>query len=237
MCVCMVLVGTCMQHCEQCNLNYCTDCRPASAEQATVRPCFQPKECHAACKAVLEHECELPPLIGNRKAPGCSMFWCGHPCRTQFTMLCHYLLEVPLLIKANASMANPMQGKWVCDVCYTRVPNQSWEPLQLKEFHEMQAAFMLPQPMLLATAWAGMASVEPAACSGVDVQSASVSPGVVASGAEGLHNLLPYTGRHVASLCDHAGHSESHNACSRKCTRHGSACLPVSARMRAVLLR
>ena len=30
------------------------------------------------------------------------------------TMLCHYLPEVPSPTKANMSMANPTQGKWVC---------------------------------------------------------------------------------------------------------------------------
>ena len=69
-CVCIVPVGTCVQHCAQCDLDYCTDCRPAGAEQAAARPRFQPKERRAACEAVLEHECELPPLIGNRKTRG-----------------------------------------------------------------------------------------------------------------------------------------------------------------------
>ena len=46
---------------------------------------------------------------------------------------------MPSLTKANVSMANPMQNKWVCDMCYTHVPDQSWEPLQLKEFCKMQA--------------------------------------------------------------------------------------------------
>ena len=67
--------------------------------------------------AVLEHKCELPPLISNRKTLGCSMFWWGRPCRNQLTELCHYLPEVPSPTKANASMANPMQGKWVCNTC------------------------------------------------------------------------------------------------------------------------
>ena len=156
------------------------------------------------CEALMEHASELPPLIGNWKTPGCSMFWWGHPCRNQLTKLCHYLPEVPLPTKANASMANPMQNKWVCDACYTREPDQSWEPLQLKEFCEMQAAFTLLRPMLPAMAPAGTTLVEPAACSGVGVQSASVGPGAVASGAEGPHNLLPCMGQHVASLCNQA---------------------------------
>ena len=131
-CVCVVPVGTCVQHCAQCDLDYCqcADCRPAGAEQAAARPRFQPKQRRAACEAVLERECELLPLIGNQKTPGCSMFWWGRPCRNQLTELCHYVPEVPSLTKANASMANPMQGKWVCDVCYTRVPDPSWEPLR-----------------------------------------------------------------------------------------------------------
>ena len=68
----------------------------------------------------------------------------------------------------------------------------------------MQATFMLLQPMLPAMALAGMMSVEPAACSRVSVQLASVSPGAVVPGAEGLDNLLPYTGQHVAGLCNQA---------------------------------
>ena len=64
-----------MQHCAQCDLDYCADCRPAGAEQAAVRPRFQPKERCAACEALLKHKCELLPLISNRKTPGCSMFW------------------------------------------------------------------------------------------------------------------------------------------------------------------
>ena len=68
----------------------------------------------------------------------------------------------------------------------------------------MQAVFTLPWPMLLAMAQAGTTSVELAACSRVSVQSVSASPGAVAPGAEGLCNLLPYTGRHIASLCDQA---------------------------------
>ena len=199
-CVCVVPVGACMQHCAQCGLDYCTDCRPAGAEQAAARLRFQPKERRAACEAVLEHECALPPLIGNRKTPGCSMFWWGHPCRNQLTRLCHYLPEVPSPTKANANMANPMQSKWVCDTCYTRTPNQSWEPLQLKEFREMQAAFTLPRPMLPSTT-ANTRSVKPAER---DVQLASAKPGAVVPGAEGLHNLLPHTGQHVAGLCDQA---------------------------------
>ena len=47
-------------------------------------------------------------------------------------------------------------------------------------------------------------SVEPAVCSTVSVQSASATPSVVASEAEGPHNLLPYTGQHVAGLCNQA---------------------------------
>ena len=58
-CVCAVPVGTCMQHCAQCDLDYCADCRPAGAEQ-TGRLHFQAKECHTACEALLEHECKLP---------------------------------------------------------------------------------------------------------------------------------------------------------------------------------
>ena len=65
------------------------------------------------------------------------MFWWGRPCRIQLTELCHYLPEVRSLTKANTNMANPMQNKWVCDECYTREPDPSWEPLQLKEFREM----------------------------------------------------------------------------------------------------
>ena len=68
----------------------------------------------------------------------------------------------------------------------------------------MQAAFTLPRPMLPATAPAGTTSIKPAACSEVGVQSASASPGVVVSDAEGPHNLLPYTGQHVAGLCNQA---------------------------------
>ena len=68
----------------------------------------------------------------------------------------------------------------------------------------MQAAFTLPQPMLPATATAGTTSVGPAACSRVSMQSVSASPGAVAPGAEGLCNLLPYTGQHIASLCSQA---------------------------------
>ena len=77
------------------------------------------------------------------------MFWWGDPCRPriQLTKICHDLPEVPSLTKANAHMASPMQSKWVCDKCYTREPDQSWEPLQLKEFREMHAAFMPAQPM------------------------------------------------------------------------------------------
>ena len=132
------------------------------------------------------------------------MFWWGCPCRRQFTKLCHYLPEVPSQTKANASMANPMQGKWVCDACYTRVPNPNWEPLQLKEFREMRAAFTLPRPMLPATALAGTTLVELVACSGAGVQSASARPGAVAPGVEGPPNLAPYTGQHVAGLCHQA---------------------------------
>ena len=99
------------------------------------------------------------------------MFWWGCPCRIQFMKLCHYLPEVPSQTKANynTSMANPMQNKWVCDTCYTQVPDPNWEHLQLKEFREMQAAFMLPQPMLPAAALAGpgTTSVKLEACSGV----------------------------------------------------------------------
>ena len=51
---------------------------------------------------------------------------------------------------------------------------------------------------------AGTRSVEPAACNGVNVQLASAKPGAVAPGAEGLHNLLPLTGQHVAGLCNQA---------------------------------
>ena len=180
MCVCIVLVGTCMQHCMQCDLDYCTDCRPAGTEQAAVRPHFQLKECPAASKDLLEHECKLLPLLGNWKTPGCCMWWWGCPCRIQLTELCHYLPEVHSLTKANTNMANPMQNKWVCDECYMCVPNLSWEPLQLKEFHEMQAVFTLPQPMLPATVPAGMTSIKPAACNRVSMQSASASPGAVA---------------------------------------------------------
>ena len=89
------------------------------------------------CEALLEHECELPPLIRNRKTLGCSMFWWGRPCRAQLTALCHYLPKVPSQTKAKASMANIMQGKWVCDACYACVPDQSWGSLQLKESREM----------------------------------------------------------------------------------------------------
>ena len=142
-CVCVVPVGTCVQHCAKCDLNYCADCRPTDTEQAAAKLRFQPKERCPKCEALLEHECELPPLIGNRKTPGCSMFWWGCPCRKQFTELCHYVPEVPSQTKANASMANPMQGKWVCDACCTRAPDPNWGPLQLKEFREMQAAFTL----------------------------------------------------------------------------------------------
>ena len=99
------------------------------------------------------------------------------------------------------NMANPMQGKWVCNACYTHAPNLSWEPLQLKEFRKMQAAFMLPQPMLPAMALAGMTLVEPAACSRVSMQSASAHPGAVVPGVEGPPNLAPYTGQHLAGLC------------------------------------
>jgi hypothetical protein len=67
--------------------------------------------------------------------------------------------------------------------------------------------------MLPATAPAGTTSIEPAACSGVGVQSVSASPGAVAPGAEGPRNLLPYTGRHVAGLCDQAiANREAHAA-------------------------
>ena len=95
-------------------------------------------------EAFLECECELPPLISNQKTLGCSMFWWGCPCRNQLATLCHYLPDMPSLTKANASMANPVQNKWVCDVCYTHMPDQDWEPFQLQEFREMQAAFTLP---------------------------------------------------------------------------------------------
>ena len=45
------------------------------------------------------------------------------------------------------------------------------------------------------------------------MQSASASPGAVAPGAEGPRNLLPYTGRHVAGLCDQAvANREAHAA-------------------------
>ena len=189
-CVCVVPVGTCVQHCAQCDLDYCTNCRPAGTEQAAAKPRFQPKERRVVCEAMLKHECELPPLTGNWKTPGCSMFWWGCPCRNQLTELCHYLPEVPSSTKANTSMANPMQGKWVCDACYTCMPDLSWEPLQLKEFREMQAAFTLPRPML-PNPTAGTRSVESAACSGVDVQSASASPGAVVSGAEGRTTCCP----------------------------------------------
>ena len=115
------------------------------------------------------------------------------------------------MTKANLNMANPMQNKWVCDKCYTHEPDLSWEPLQLREFREMQATFMLPQPMLLAMARAGMTAVKPAVCSRVSVQLATVSPGAVVPGAEGLHNLLPYTGQHVASLCSQAVPDQQHS--------------------------
>ena len=59
----MVLVGMCVQHCTQCDLDY------------------------------------------NWKSLGCSLFRLGHPCRSQFTAFCHYLPEVPLPTKANASIA------------------------------------------------------------------------------------------------------------------------------------
>ena len=45
--------------------DYCTDCRPAGTERATVRLCFQLKECCTACEAVLKCECKLLPLISN----------------------------------------------------------------------------------------------------------------------------------------------------------------------------
>ena len=73
-CVCIVPVGACVQHCAQCSLDYCADYRPAGPQQAAARPRFQPKERRTACEALLEHECELLPLIGNWKTPGCSMF-------------------------------------------------------------------------------------------------------------------------------------------------------------------
>ena len=156
---------------------------PQATEQATAKLCFQLKERHAVSEALLEHECDLPVLIGNQKTPSCCMFWWGCPCRKQLTKLCHYLPEVPSLTKANTNMANPMQNKWVCGECYTCEPNPHWEPLQLKEFREMQATFTLSWPMLPAMARAGTSSVEPAACSRVGMQSVSASPGAVAPGA------------------------------------------------------
>ena len=119
-CVCIVPVGTCVQHCTQCDLDYCTDCRPAGTEQAAARPRFQPKERRAACEGLLERECELPPLLGNRKTPGCCMWWWGCPCRRQLTELCHYLPEVPSPTKANANMANPCRISG-CATSATRV--------------------------------------------------------------------------------------------------------------------
>ena len=67
----------------------------------------------------------------------------------------------------------------------------------------MQAVFTLPQPMLPAAALAGTTSVKPVACR-VGVQSASAHPGAVVPGVEGLPNLAPHTGQHVAGLCHQA---------------------------------
>ena len=113
-----------MQHCAQCDLDYCTDCRPAGAEQAAARPRFQPQGRRAACEDLLERECELPPLIGHRKTPGCSMWWWGCPCRKQLTKLCHYMPEVPSPTKANANMANPMQNKWAVSYTHLTLPTK-----------------------------------------------------------------------------------------------------------------
>ena len=43
MCPCLLPVGACMQHCVKCSLDYCSDYRPADAEQAAAKPCFQSK--------------------------------------------------------------------------------------------------------------------------------------------------------------------------------------------------
>ena len=83
----------------------------------------------------------------------------------------------------------------------------------------MQAAFALPWPMLPNTAPAGTRSVEPAVCGRVDVWSASVSPGAVAPGAEGPDNLLPYTGQHVAGLCNQAMANCAKTALADACSK------------------
>ena len=85
--------------------------------------------------------------------------------------------------------------------CYTCEPDPSWEPLQLEEFREMQAAFTLPRPMLPAMATANAKLVEAAACSGVDVRSASASPGAVANWS----GLGPELAKSLAGLARWSG--------------------------------